>query len=85
MEWPSSPKCGAEKTSWVQPPANPHQPTKIMSTIYQHEGGKGGDEQIVYFAERLGFQYDPALRFYRSTAQAAENFLIGLGYTIEFP
>jgi hypothetical protein len=52
---------------------------------YQHEGGKGGDEQIVYFAESLGFQYDPALRFYRSTAQSAEKFLVSLGYTIEFP
>ena len=56
-----------------------------MSKTYQHEGGKGGDEQIVCFAERLGFQYDPALRFYYSTAQAAENFLVDLGYTIEFP
>jgi len=49
---------------------------------YQHEGGKGGDEQIVYFAASMGFEYDEALGHYRSTAARAEQFLIDLGYTI---
>jgi len=56
--------------------------TEAAALSYHHEGGKGGDEQIVYFADSLGFQYDESTAHYRSTAQRAEEFLIGAGYTV---
>lgn len=56
--------------------------TETAALSYHHEGGKGGDEQIVYFADALGFQYDESTAHYRSTAQRAEEFLISAGYTV---
>ena len=56
--------------------------TESAALSYHHEGGRGGDEQIVYFAGSLGFKYDDSLLYYRSTAHRAESFLISIGYTI---
>lgn len=49
---------------------------------YTHNGGRLGDEDMVEFADKLGFQYDDSLAHYFRTAQAAYAFLRDKGMIV---
>lgn len=79
-----TPKCGTRLQAAYKA-AHDWTMAEMAKRVYLHEGGKGGDEQMVYYAVGLKFQCDPAKVFHRSTVARAKRFLEGLNFRIVYP